>query len=117
MPRFRGREGYWAWVLHRASGLGVLLFLVLHVVDTSLVSFAPALYDHAVAIFYRHPLAKLGEIVLGAALLYHATNGVRIILIDFWDGAVRVQRQLWYAAWAVFLVLFVPTAAIMAARI
>ena len=45
--RYRGREGMWTWVLHRATGLGVLLFLIVHVIDTGIIVFSPALYDEA----------------------------------------------------------------------
>ncbi len=39
--RYRGRIGQWSWVLHRLAGLGTLLFLVIHVIDTSWVYFFP----------------------------------------------------------------------------
>jgi hypothetical protein len=38
---------------------------------------------------------------------------LRIILIDFVETATRIQRQLWYAVWATFLVLFLPAAFFM----
>lgn len=109
---YRGREGMWAWVLHRVTGLGVLLFLVLHILDTALMGFGPEAYNHAIAL-YRTPLFRLGEIALGAALIYHTLNGLRVIAIDFSDRAARRQRELFYAVIVLFLLLFVPTAAIM----
>ena len=33
--RYRGAIGQWSWVLHRLTGLGVLFFLTLHVIDTT----------------------------------------------------------------------------------
>jgi succinate dehydrogenase / fumarate reductase cytochrome b subunit len=53
------------------------------------------------------------EVALSGAVLYHGINGIRIILIDFVERATRIQRQLWYAVWASFLVLFLPAAFIM----
>ena len=113
MPRLAGREGYWAYVLHRVSGLGVLIFLALHIFDTLLVSFGPEVYDHTIQTLYRNPVARLGEVLLVAALVYHAANGLRIIALDFWDGAIAFQRQLWWGVWGLFLVTFLPAAAIM----
>jgi succinate dehydrogenase / fumarate reductase cytochrome b subunit len=110
---YRGREGYWAWLLHRISGLGVLVFLILHIVDTMLVGFGPALYDHAIETLYRNPFARVGEVVLVAALLYHAANGLRITIIDFWPNAETLQRQLWYTVWVLFFVMFIPAAFVM----
>ena len=43
--RYRGREGMIAWLLHRASGLGVLLFLALHIVDIFLLAFGPDIFN------------------------------------------------------------------------
>ena len=42
--RYRGREGMIAWLLHRLSGLGVLLFLVIHIFDIFLMGFGPGQY-------------------------------------------------------------------------
>jgi succinate dehydrogenase / fumarate reductase cytochrome b subunit len=112
MLRYRGREGYWAWLLHRLSGLGVLAFLFLHVLDTSLVSFWPGAYV-ALLHVYRAPVFRVMEVGLAAALLYHGINGLRICLADFSDLAARRHREVWYAGWAAFVVLFLPTAYLM----
>lgn len=112
MLSYRGREGYWAWLLHRVSGVAIILFLFLHVLDTSLIGFGPAAYETFVS-FYRVPLFRVLEVALAGAVLYHGINGLRIILIDFVETATRVQRQLWYVVWASFLVLFLPTAFFM----
>jgi succinate dehydrogenase / fumarate reductase cytochrome b subunit len=113
---YRGKEGMWSWILHRAAGVGIFVFLVAHIVDTSFVGWGPKLYNEAVTL-YRNPIARLGEIVLIGAVLFHATNGVRIIFIDFIPKATRVQRQLFYAAAVVFLALFIPGAYYLARAI
>ena len=48
------------------------------------------------------------EWLLGAALLYHALNGLRIVIMDFWPRMTRYHRQLWYANWVVFVVIGIP---------
>lgn len=110
--RFRGREGYWAWLLHRVSGLSILVFLFVHILDTALIGFGPQAYETFIQV-YRHPVFRVLEVGLAAAVLYHGLNGLRIILADFVDEAAKAQRQLWYATWALFLTLFLPTAIIM----
>jgi succinate dehydrogenase / fumarate reductase cytochrome b subunit len=112
MLSYRGREGYWAWLLHRVSGVAIMLFLFLHVLDTSLVGFGPQAYETFVFL-YRAPLFRVMEVALAGAVLYHGLNGLRIIVIDFMENATRVHRELWYAVWALFLVLFLPTAFLM----
>jgi len=110
--RWRGREAYWAWLLHRLSGVGVMLFLFLHVLDTSLVLFGPEAYEMFVFL-YRAPLFRVLEVGLAAAVLFHGLNGVRIIVIDFVAEAARIQRPLMYATWTAFLALFLPAAFFM----
>jgi succinate dehydrogenase / fumarate reductase cytochrome b subunit len=112
MLSFWRREGYWAWLLHRISGIAIILFLFLHVLDTSLVGFGPVAYDSFVSI-YRVPFFRVLEVALSGAVLYHGINGIRIIVADFVDSATRLQRQLWYVVWASFLVLFLPAAFFM----
>lgn len=112
MLQYRGPEGYWAWLLHRVSGLGILVFLFAHVLDTMLVGFGPEIYD-SVTMIYHNAIARVGEVILAGAVLYHGYNGIRVILIDFWSGAARIQRQLWYGVWVLFFVTFLPAAYFM----
>jgi len=101
-----------SWALHRVTGLGVLLFLLLHIVDIFIVNYGPDAFNELLFL-YRHPVFRIGEIILVAGLYYHAANGVRIILIDFWPQAYRYERQLFYGVIAVFLLGFIPTAILM----
>src|ERR1700730_15049727 len=112
MFSYRGREGYWAWLLHRVSGVAVILFLFLHVLDTCLIGFGPAAYESFVS-NYRVPVFRVLEVALSGAGLYHGLNARRSIRIDFVENATRSQRQLWYAVWATFLLLFLPAAFFM----
>lgn len=101
-----------SWAFHRISGLGVLLFLLLHIVDIFLVNYGPEVFNELLFL-YRHPVFRIGEIILVGAVYYHAANGVRIMLIDFWPAAYRYERQLFYGVMAVFLLAFIPTAFLM----
>jgi succinate dehydrogenase / fumarate reductase cytochrome b subunit len=108
---YRGREGQWAWALHRVGGLGVLAFLCLHLVDTGLLLAGEAAYNHLIRAVYQQWWFQPLEIALGTALLFHALNGLRVILIDFWDREVRYERRLWRAILVLFDLLTVPLAA------
>ena len=101
-----------AWFGHRISGLGVLLYLFMHIVETSTVLFGPEVYDAAVGIFKNLP-ARLGEVVLMAALVYHALNGLRVIAMDFWPGLTVYYRQLTYGVISATVVAMIPLAFIM----
>ena len=61
--RYKGRTGMWTWVLHRVTGLGILLFLIIHVADTATVAYWPDFYDHTLDI-YRSPLFRVAELAI-----------------------------------------------------
>ena len=104
---YRGGQGMWTWVLHRITGVGVFFFLLVHVLDTALVRVSPEAYDLVIA-SYKTPIVNLMEVGLVGAVLYHALNGLRIILIDFWAKGPRLQRQMTWAIAAVWVVLMIP---------
>ena len=109
---YRGREGMWSWVAHRITGVAVFFFLLVHVLDTALVRVSPNAYDLVIA-SYKTPIVNLLEVGLVGAVLFHALNGIRIILVDFWSKGPRVQKQMTWAIVAIWLVLMVPGAFFM----
>jgi succinate dehydrogenase / fumarate reductase cytochrome b subunit len=109
---YRGGPGQWLWVLHRLSGIGVFLFLLIHIVDISLIGWGAKVFNRLLFL-YRYPLFRVGEVALVAAVLYHALNGIRICVIDFWPETMAFHRKLSYAVGIAFTVLFIPTAIYM----
>lgn len=104
---YRGREGMWTWVAHRITGVVLFFFLFAHVIDTAMVRVSPEAYNEAVEV-YKNPIVGLMEVGLVGALLFHAFNGIRIILVDFWSQGPRYQKQLAYGVIALWVVLMVP---------
>jgi succinate dehydrogenase / fumarate reductase cytochrome b subunit len=107
---YRGNEGMWSWVLHRITGVAIFFFLLVHILDTALIRVSPEAYD-AVIGTYKNWVMALGEVALVGAIAYHAYNGLRIILVDFWSWATRHQRQLWWGVlglWVVTMLGFAP---------
>jgi succinate dehydrogenase cytochrome b subunit len=109
---YRGKGGQWSWILHRLTGLGVFAFLFLHIIDTALIGWGPDAYNTMMAV-YRQPFFRIGEALLAGAVLYHALNGVRICIIDFWPGATSVHRKLVLAVIVLFAVIYIPSAIYM----
>lgn len=101
-----------AWFGHRASGLGVLFYLFMHIVETSTVLFGPDAYNAAVGIFRNLP-ARLAEIVLMAALVYHALNGLRVIAMDFWPALTAYYRPLTYGVIGATILAMIPLGLVM----
>jgi len=116
--RYGGGVGQWSWLLHRITGLGIALFLVVHIIDTFLVVAYPAEYDFTVAIYggtfagtYYWPLRwgfRISELALIACVVFHAVNGVRIVLFDFWPRAAQLQRTIFWVVMVVFWAIMLP---------
>ena len=102
---YRGKVGMWSWVLHRITGVAIFFFLLVHVLDTALVRVSPEAYNSVIAT-YKTPLIGLGELGLVAAILFHALNGVRVILIDFWPKGVKFQNAMFWVVIVIALLLF-----------
>ncbi len=110
--RYRGKLGQWSWALHRLSGLGVLFFFILHVIDTSWSVFYPELYAEAIAI-YQSPLFTLGEFALVAAVVYHGLNGLRIVLFDYRPQWWKHQEKAALLVLLGSIVILIPTFLLM----
>jgi succinate dehydrogenase / fumarate reductase cytochrome b subunit len=109
---YRGDPGMWSWVLHRITGATIFFFLFVHVLDTALVRVGPQAYNEVIAT-YKTPIVGLMELGLVVAVLYHALNGARIILIDFWAEGPRHQRQMLWAVAVIWLLVIVPVAVVL----
>ena len=112
--RYKGNAGMWTWALHRLTGLGILAFLIIHVVDTAVVVYWPDFYDETLNL-YRSPVFRLAELLIFFSVLYHGLNGLRIIVQDFWPIAMLHQRRLAWTAAGLSAVLILPVAWIMLA--
>lgn len=110
--RYRGKEGQLAWIGHRLAGLGTLLFFVIHILDTALVTFKPEWYAIAIHIYQLLPF-QIGEMALMLAVIYHGVNGLRIILMDQFPHLWQRQRQMTLGAFGLTALLYLPAFYVM----
>ncbi|WP_149360680.1 MULTISPECIES: succinate dehydrogenase, cytochrome b556 subunit [Lolliginicoccus] len=104
---YRGDPGMWSWVLHRITGVTLFFFLFVHVLDTALVRVSPEMYD-AVIETYKNPIVGTLELGLLGAVVYHAFNGLRVILIDFWSKGPKYQRIMFWIVLAISVAIMIP---------
>ncbi|MEU7143088.1 succinate dehydrogenase, cytochrome b556 subunit [Nocardia sp. NPDC046473] len=104
---YRGDPGMWSWALHRITGVTIFFFLFVHVLDTALVRVSPDTYNRAIET-YKSPIVALMEMGLVVCVLFHALNGVRVILVDFWAKGPKYQRLMLWIILAVWFLLAVP---------
>lgn len=90
-PRHRAL-GYWAFILNRLSGLGLTLYLFLHLIMLGQLAKGPEAYDGFIALV-RSPLFLAGELLVVAAAFIHGLNGIRIGITSF-GYAEGKQKQL-----------------------
>jgi succinate dehydrogenase / fumarate reductase cytochrome b subunit len=113
---YRGSPGQWSWLAHRVTGVAIILFLFVHVVDTAVVGWGPEAYERVSSV-YHNWFVRLLELGLVAAVLYHALNGLKIMVFDFWPSTVRYMKPISAATTAVFVLAMIPITWIMGAAV
>lgn len=99
--RYRGQGPMWAFILHRLSGIGIVLFVGLHVLAAYFLS-QPWGVDAGIVIntIYEHGLFQA---FIFFCALFHAINGLRIVVMDLWPALLVYQREAIWMEWAIFL--------------
>ncbi|HMK68694.1 MAG TPA: succinate dehydrogenase [Stellaceae bacterium] len=82
--RTRNHPSYWAFVLHRVSGLLLALFLPFHFWALSTAIAGAARLD-AFLDWTRQPLVVWAEAGLVLLLTAHLTGGLRLLALEFLD--------------------------------
>lgn len=98
--------GMWAWLLFRISGLILVFYLGLHIIIISTAHWGTGGETfNAFMELFEQPLFLLLDLALVVAVLYHALNGVRIILMDFGVG-IHQHKLVFWIAMAIAVVCF-----------
>jgi succinate dehydrogenase / fumarate reductase cytochrome b subunit len=101
----RGRRlGGWAFALNRATGLGVLFYLYLHLVVLSLLAGGPDSWDSFILVA-TNPLFLLLDVILLFGLLAHGLNGIRVSLVGL-GLVVSRQKALFVAFFIMGFIVF-----------
>ena len=111
-PAYRGGVGQWSWAAHRITGVGVAAFLFGHIIDTFAAGFGPEVYDETIKL-YKLWWFKPFEVALIGGVIFHAFNGLRIILFDFWPGLALRHKTFAYVQFALCAAAFAPVAFFM----
>jgi fumarate reductase subunit D len=97
--RARSEPAYWAFVVHRVSGLALALFLPLHFYALS-QALDPARFDRFLE-WTRQPLVRTSEILLVMALAAHFAGGLRLLFVELVAWRAETQKT-WLALGAAF---------------
>lgn len=90
-------SGSWAYLLQRLTGIGLVAYLFLHIWALSSLTHGRAVFAEEMKTF-SSPVFKVGEWALGALVMWHAFNGIRVVIVDLAEGA-RYHKQLLVGVW------------------
>lgn len=102
-----GAVGMWAWMLHRITGVGLVLYLLIHTTTmaTSLIKGAET-FNATLAFLMSNPVLHFMEYLLVGAVIYHGLNGIRLLLFDIGIGFSR-QKEIFWAAMVIGAAMWV----------
>ncbi len=104
-------------LLHYATGLGIVIAGGVHLFTVFLTGpYVQNLAFSSVMMVYRNILLAVTLELLLLFVDYHALNGVRIILIEFHQGAIWERGVSWVLAVAGLLLLIYGTRTILIAN-
>jgi len=97
--RYQGKGPMLTFVLHRIGGLGMAIFVTMHI----LASFLGGDIGKLLNSIYEN---WVFQIFIFFCALFHAINGLRITILDLWPKLIEYQREAIWVEWAVFLPIF-----------
>lgn len=108
--RYQGGGPMLAWVLHRIGGLAMVIFVGMHIVSSfSMQQFGSKLGTAINIIYESWPF----QAALYFFVIFHALNGLRIILLDLWPQLLKYQKEATWLQWIVFIPVYGLTVFIM----
>jgi succinate dehydrogenase / fumarate reductase, cytochrome b subunit len=102
---YKGGGPMWSWALHRISGLGLILFVGLHVLASFFTHVVPSGGDIAMNINGIYESWAF-QIMIYFFAIFHGLNGLRIAICDFWPALLQYQRELIWLQWLTFIPLY-----------
>jgi len=105
------KTGSWAFALNRLTGIGLALYLFIHLVVLSTLLQGEAAWDDFVKLAKSPPFLLL-DVILIVGLVFHGLNGLRVALVGTGIAAGK-QRNLFWALMVVGVVLTVTAAVLV----
>ena len=108
--KYRGGGPMLVWALHRIGGLAIIIFVSIHVVASFFYQQNAGDFARLVDNIYE---SLYFQLVIYFFVLFHAINGLRIILGDFWPKLLQYQREMIWVEWVIFIPVYGLTIFIM----
>jgi succinate dehydrogenase / fumarate reductase cytochrome b subunit len=97
--RYKGQGPYLTFILHRIGGLGMGIFVTMHILASFL--------GGEIGLFLNSVYENWAfQIFIFFCVLFHAINGLRITILDLFPKLIEHHREAIWIEWAVFLPTF-----------
>lgn len=94
--RYKGQGPMLTFVLHRIGGLGMAIFITVHILASFLGgdigAFLNTVYEN-----------WMFQIFIFFCVLFHAINGLRITILDLFPKLIEHHREAIWIEWAIFI--------------
>jgi succinate dehydrogenase / fumarate reductase cytochrome b subunit len=111
--RYKGGGPMLAWILHRVSGLAMIIFVSLHVVAAFLTQQMGSDLGITLNIIYQ---SLYFQLFIFFCVIFHTVNGLRIILLDIWPKLIRYQKESTWLEWFIIIPVYGLAVLIMIRR-
>lgn len=101
--RYKWQTGSLAWIIHRATGIALTLYIFVHLYVLSNLK-DPSRFESIMGLM-KNPFLRLSEIGLLALVISHALNGARLTLIDL-GVQTRFHKILFWSAFCIGSAIF-----------
>ena len=108
--RYKGGGPMIAWMLHRFTGVGMAVFIGLHVLASFFTEQTGSDLGISINIIYQNLYFQL---FIYFCVLFHGLNGMRIIILDVWPRMIEYQREMIWLTWLIFIPVYGLAAFIM----
>jgi succinate dehydrogenase / fumarate reductase cytochrome b subunit len=101
--KYKGGGPMWAWILHRTSGLAMVVFVGLHIIASFLTQQFGSEVGLSINIIYENWLFQLGIFFL---VIFHTVNGLRVVILDLATPLLEYQREVIWLQWFIIIALY-----------
>lgn len=110
---YKGGGPMFAWLLHRLGGLAMVIFVGAHILSSFSMQQLGSDLGTLLNTIYEH---WIFQIFLYFFVIFHALNGLRIIILDLWPKSLKYQREATWLQWIVLIPLYGMIVFIMVQR-
>lgn len=111
--RYHGGGPMLSWFLHRIGGLAMVIFVGMHILSSYMQYFMTSELGTTINIIYE---SVYFQVVLYFFVIFHALNGLRIIILDIWPGFLKFQREATWMQWLIFIPVYGLAVFLMVSR-